>query len=222
MTPNDPERQAEEAAAALAFVTDVLGRLDEPDSAGVLDALTRLRSLRDRLNQWEPQLIDAARADGISWVQLAPALGVASRQAAERRYLRIKPNTADASMNGEQRVEAARARRASDRAVESWAKDHAADLRLLAGQVVAAAGSDHASQTTVERVHEALGSDDSAALLEPLADAGSLLGPGNPGLAEQILAIGEQTTPYGEPGSTSRLRTPRRERNEAVAELRPG
>ncbi len=201
MTPTDPERQAAEAAATLAFVTDVLGRLDEPDSAGVLEALTRLRSLRDRLNQWEPQLIDAARADGVSWVQLAPALGVASRQAAERRYLRIKPNTADASMNGEQRVEAARAQRAGDRAVESWAKDHAADLRLLAGQVVA-----EADQATAERVHDALGSNDSAALLEPLADAGSQLTHGHPGLAERILAIGEQTDAVRRASSTSRTR----------------
>lgn len=206
MTSTDPARQAEEAAATLAFVSDVLARLGEPGSAGVLEALTRLRSLRDRLNQWEPRLIDAARADGVSWVQLAPALGVASRQAAERRYLRMKPNTADASMNGEQRVEAARAQRAGDRAVESWAKDHAADLRLLAGQVVAAAGADHAAQTTVERVHAALGSDDSAALLEPLADAGSQLGHGHPGLAERILAISEQTDAVRRASGTSRTR----------------
>lgn len=206
MTSIDPARQTDQAAAMLAFVTDVLARLDEPGSAGVLDALTRLRNLRDLLNQWEPQLIDAARANGISWVQLAPALGVASRQAAERRYLRIKPNTADASMNGEQRVEAARARRASDRAVESWAKDHAADLRLLAGQVVAAAETDHASHATAEQVHDALGSNDSAALLEPLADAGSRLSHGHPGLAERILAIGEQTDAVRRASSTSRTR----------------
>lgn len=206
MTPSDPARQAEEAAALLAFVTDVLAGLDERRSAGVLEALTRLRDLRDRMSQWEPQLIDAARADGISWAQLAPALGVASRQAAERRYLRIKPNAADASMNGEQRVEAARARRAGDRAVESWAKDHAADLRLLAGQVVAAAEANDASQGTAARVHDALGRNDSAALLGPLADAGPHLGQGHQGLARRILAIGEETDAVRRAGSTSRTR----------------
>ncbi|MEV5961502.1 hypothetical protein AB0L70_07035 [Kribbella sp. NPDC051952] len=193
MTGTDPAHQADEAGAALAFVTDVLTRLDEPESGGVLEALTRLRMLRDRLNQWEPQLIDAARAEGVSWVQLAPALGVASRQAAERRYLRIKPNGADPSMNGEQRVEAARAKRASDRAVTTWAHDNAADLRLLAGQVVAAGGSDRAAQVSVGRVHDALSSNDSAALLEPLADAGPQLSHDHPGLAERISAVGDQT-----------------------------
>jgi hypothetical protein len=192
MKKSDPAGTAD-ALTELAFVTGVLAQSGEPGSAGVLEALARLRSLRDRLNQWEPELIDAARADGVSWVQLAPALGVASRQAAERRYLRIRPNAADPSMNGEQRVEAARAQRASDRAVASWAKDNAADLRLLAGQVVAAAETGSAAAASAERVHDALGSDDSAALLEPLADAGPQLSQNHPGLAERISAIGDQT-----------------------------
>jgi hypothetical protein len=192
MTATDSARQADEAAAALAFITDVLARLDEPGSSGVLEALTRLRTLRDRLNQWEPQLIDAARSDKISWVQLAPALGVASRQAAERRYLRIKPNAGDPAMNGEQRVEAARAQRASDRAVESWAKDHAADLRLLAGQVVGVTEADQAAHSSVDQVHQALGRDDSTALLASLANAGPQLSQDHPGLARRIVAIGDQ------------------------------
>ncbi|MDX6282017.1 MAG: hypothetical protein QOH03_3088 [Kribbellaceae bacterium] len=181
----------DDALDELTFVTGVLARRDQPGSAGVLEALAQLRSLRDRLNQWEPELIDAARADGISWVQLAPALGVASRQAAERRYLRIRPNTEDPSMNGEQRVEAARAQRASDRAVASWAKDNAAELRLLAGQVVAATETDSAA--AAGRVHDALRSDDSTDLLGPLADAGSQLSQNHPALAERISAIGDQT-----------------------------
>ncbi|NBH04990.1 HSP18 transcriptional regulator, partial [Amycolatopsis sp. SID8362] len=43
----------------------------------VLGALTRLRALRDQLGSWEPELIAAARAGGVSWAALAPALGVA-------------------------------------------------------------------------------------------------------------------------------------------------
>src|SRR4051812_4020457 len=62
-----------------------------------LTALTALRHLRDHLDGWEPQLVAAARADGASWAELAPAMGVASRQAAERRYLRIRRSGQDAA-----------------------------------------------------------------------------------------------------------------------------
>src|SRR5437763_16030294 len=71
-----------------------LGHRDE-DETGVTDALaalTLLRHLREELAEWEPRLIAAAREHGASWIQLAPALGVASRQAAERRYLRPRPD----------------------------------------------------------------------------------------------------------------------------------
>jgi hypothetical protein len=131
-------------------------------------------------------LIDAARADGASWAQLAPVLGVASRQAAERRYLRISPNADDPSMNGEQRVQAARDQRATDRAVATWARDNAADLRQLAGQVTALAGLDSSAQASVDRVHDALGESDSAALLAPLAAAGPQLTRKHPALADRI------------------------------------
>ena len=55
----------------------------------VLEALAALHRLRARLDVWEPRLIALAREAGVSWAQLAPVLGVASRQAAERRYLRL-------------------------------------------------------------------------------------------------------------------------------------
>jgi len=41
------------------------------------------------------ELIGAARAAGISWAELAPAMGVTSRQAAERRYLRVRRGAQD-------------------------------------------------------------------------------------------------------------------------------
>ncbi|MFE4825176.1 type III effector protein, partial [Streptomyces sp. NPDC056704] len=44
-------------------------------------------------------------------------LGVASRQAAERRYLRVRPGTPGTT--GEQRVQATRNRRAADRTITS-------------------------------------------------------------------------------------------------------
>jgi len=181
----------DDAAAALAFVVRAVSEEQEPER--LLEALVRLRELREQLNRWEPWLIDAARSGGVSWAQLAPALGVASRQAAERRYLRIRPNAADPTMNGEQRVQAARDQRAGDRAVAVWARENAADLRRLAGEVAALPGLDAAAQTSVDRVHDALGDDDSASLLGPLAAAADHLTRDHPALADRIDNIATRT-----------------------------
>ena len=193
MAENPTTAETDDIAAALEFVRTMATGLDEREPGELLEALTRIRVLREQLTQWEPQLIDAARAGGVSWAELAPALGVASRQAAERRYLRISPNAADPSMNGEQRVQAARDQRASDRAIAVWAKENAADLRRLAGQVAALADLDSAAQASVERVHDALGDDDSVALLGPLAAAGAQLTRGHPALAGRISEVGDRT-----------------------------
>ena len=138
------------------------------ESDRLLAALTALRSLRDELGGWEPELIAMARAGGASWTALAPALGVASRQAAERRFLRLQPS-ATGELTGEARVDAERDRRAGDRAVADWARRNAAVLRQLAGQVSALEGLDTAAQHTADRVGAALGDDDVTALLPNLA-----------------------------------------------------
>ncbi|NGY64848.1 HSP18 transcriptional regulator [Lentzea sp. NEAU-D13] len=151
------------------------------DAREVLAALMLLRELRDELSGWEPQLIEAARALGTSWADLAPALGVASRQAAEKRYLRVR-RTGEAG-TGDERVQAERDRRAGDKAVAAWARENAGVLRMLAAQV-----GPHAAA-----VQQALGSEDAAGLLEPLAEAGPGLRAGHPGLAEQIAQIGMRT-----------------------------
>jgi hypothetical protein len=151
------------------------------DAREVLAALMLLRTLRDELSGWEPQLIEAARALGTSWADLAPALGVASRQAAEKRYLRVR-RTGE-SGTGDERVQAERDRRAGDKAVATWARDNATVLRMLAAQV----GPHDAG------VQQALGGEDAAGLLGPLAEAGPGLRDGHPGLARQIAEIGEQT-----------------------------
>jgi hypothetical protein len=187
------ETGLDDAAAGLAFVSGVLTELGSGDPGELLEALVRLRALREQLTDWEPRLIDAARAAGISWTQLAPALGVASRQAAERRYLRLNPTTAGPAMTGEQRVQAARDQRASDRAVVAWARDNAADLRRLAGQVTSLDGLDRPTQASVDRIHDALGDNDTAALLGPLAEAGPRLTRDHPNLAGRISEIGDRT-----------------------------
>jgi hypothetical protein len=151
-------------------------------SAGqVLSALVLLRRLRDELSGWEPQLIAAARELGTSWAELAPALGVASRQAAERRYLRLRPSELGATAEG--RVRAERDRRAADRAVSQWARDNAGVLRGLAGQV---------GRVDVV-VREALAEDDAVALLGPLLAALGKVRATNPELAAEIQAVGDRT-----------------------------
>ncbi|MGW0750792.1 HSP18 transcriptional regulator [Streptomyces sp. NPDC002587] len=90
-----------------------------------LTALLMLREVREELASWESGLIETARGEGASWADLAGPLGVASRQAAERRYLRLRPGS-----TGEERVQATR----DERTVNAWARDNAADLRRLAAE----------------------------------------------------------------------------------------
>ncbi|MGW7680845.1 hypothetical protein ACWGID_08925 [Kribbella sp. NPDC054772] len=159
-------------------------------SADVLAALSGLRALQDQLAAWEPVLIGAARDRGTSWAAIAPALGLASRQAAERRYLRLMPHATDPEgMTGEQRVQAARDRRAGDRAVTRWARDNASRLRRLAAQITALDDLDPGTQDTVEQLLLALGDSDTATLLAPLAEAGASLEDSHPKLAEQVSDI---------------------------------
>jgi hypothetical protein len=202
-------------ANALQYLTDVLQKLASvPSVPGMeaaasadeaLEALNCLRGLRDRLNEWEPQLIEAARAAGVSWAQLAPALGVTSRQAAERRYLRLNPHPSEPGLNREQRVQAARDQRAGDRAVALWARDNAADLRRVAGQVAGLDGLDPRTQASVDAVHDALADNDSAALLAPLAAAARHLSKAHPGLAGRISEIGTRTDEARQSGQNRNL-----------------
>lgn len=191
----------DEALADLGLVNRIAHREpgppdeDEKSRADALAALTLLRHLREELADWEPRLIAAARAHGASWIQLAPALGVASRQAAERRYLRLRPDGMGVATTGEQRVRAERDRRAGDRAVTQWARDNAIGLRQLAAQV-SALGGDQAlvgdAQQHVDAVTAALGESDTATLLGPLTEAHPHLHVSHPQLADKIEAATEE------------------------------
>ncbi|MEU9388304.1 type III effector protein, partial [Streptomyces sp. NPDC048279] len=100
------------AAVALDAIDDALRNAhqesrDHPDAPGpgpeqALASLLLLRQVREQLAGWETSLIETARDAGASWADLAHPLGVASRQAAERRYLRGRPGPAGST--GEQRV----------------------------------------------------------------------------------------------------------------------
>lgn len=56
----------------------------------VLACLARLRAIRTDLDRVERELINAARERGTAWTAIADSLGVASRQAAEQRWLRLR------------------------------------------------------------------------------------------------------------------------------------
>ncbi|MFI6075392.1 hypothetical protein ACIA5C_27910 [Actinoplanes sp. NPDC051343] len=55
----------------------------------VLDSLRGIPASRARLDATELDLIDRARRTGATWADIASALGLASRQAAEQRRLRL-------------------------------------------------------------------------------------------------------------------------------------
>jgi hypothetical protein len=183
------------AAAALNTIREALddaratvdGTRIEPDQASseqALDALLLLREAREQLAEWEPGLIEAAREAGASWADLAHPLGVSSRQAAERRYLRVRPGHPGST--GEQRVRATRDRRAADRSVTAWARDNAAALRQLAGRITALADLPAAAGNPLAALTTALADNDPAALVAPLADTRPYLVSDHPDLAASV------------------------------------
>ncbi|MEV4946471.1 type III effector protein [Streptomyces sp. NPDC053755] len=185
--------QAVRTAHGSARDSGPVGPADEGpvSSEQALSALLLLRELREQLAGWEPALIEAAREAGASWAELAHPLGVASRQAAERRYLRVRPGAAGST--GEQRVQATRDRRAADRSVTAWARGNAADLRRLAGQITTLGDLPAASRAPLARLSEALGDDDAAALVRPLIDTHRHLEADHPDLAARVDTITRHT-----------------------------
>ncbi|WP_035850019.1 hypothetical protein [Kitasatospora azatica] len=159
------------------------------DPGGALSALLLLRHLREELAGWETGLIETARGAGATWADLAEPMGVQSRQAAERRYLRMRPNTdagTVAGSTGEQRVQAVRDQRAADRAVTTWARDNAADLRRLAGQIGALDDLTTSAAPAIERLLDALGDNDPSRLLAPLAETRPFLEADHPTIAGRL------------------------------------
>ncbi|MGW2896835.1 type III effector protein [Streptomyces sp. NPDC001212] len=181
------------AAAALKAIDDALrdAQHETPDTLGTgpapeqaLASLMLLRQVRERLAGWETGLIETARNAGASWADLASPLGVASRQAAERRYLRGRPGPAGTT--GEERVTATRQARAADRNTATWARRNAADLRRLAGQITALTDLPPAARRPLNELHAALAHNDPADLIAPLAAARPHLAAAHPDLAARL------------------------------------
>ncbi|MFK4098492.1 type III effector protein [Streptomyces sp. NPDC019531] len=204
------------AAAALNTIHDTLRTAQvaggeerpEPEQAGsqeALAALLLLREVRDQLADWEPGLIEAAREAGASWADLARPLGVSSRQAAERRYLRVRPGSPGST--GEQRVRATRDSRAADRTVTAWARANAGDLRQLAGQITALTDLPTAAHPSLAELTAALADNDVAALISPLTATHAYLASGHPDLATRVDDVTHQTDRLRRPrGNQSRHR----------------
>ncbi|MFE2412558.1 hypothetical protein ACFXDE_29860 [Kitasatospora sp. NPDC059408] len=182
---------------------------DDPREA--LSALLLLRHLREELAGWETGLIETARGAGATWADLAEPMGVRSRQAAERRYLRLRPDAeagTRAGSTGEQRVQATRDQRAADRAVTGWARENAADLRRLAGQIGALDDLAPQAAPAVERLLVALGHDDPVRLLAPLAAARPLLGASHPKIADRLDQLAARTDQLRAASGRQRHRPP--------------
>ncbi|WP_328988892.1 hypothetical protein OG394_21955 [Kribbella sp. NBC_01245] len=218
--PLDAEAPTRPAADAVRVLTDLLAGLDNSNGSGegkgttradVLAGLTELRTLLQEVARWEPLLISAARDRGASWAEIAPALGLASRQAAERRFLRLEHQTGHAGLTGDQRVQATRDRRAGDRAVAGWARGNSAALRGLAGQITALEGLDPATQACVDRVRAALGENDTAALIEPLAEVAPRLATTHSALADQLAAVAAGTASARRQTSSSQTSSAKKE-----------
>ncbi|MFD9369265.1 HSP18 transcriptional regulator [Streptomyces sp. NPDC060020] len=184
-TINQAVKDAQQASTSTSAAAPAAG----PHPA--LAALLMLREVREQLVGWETGLIENARGQGASWADLAGPLGVASRQAAERRYLRMRPGKAGST--GEERVQATRDTRAADRSVDTWARDNAADLRRLAGQITALTGLPANAQGAIDDLNQALAHNDTARLVRPLADTRPHLRPEDAELAERIDALTRHT-----------------------------
>ncbi|MFJ2893986.1 HSP18 transcriptional regulator [Streptomyces sp. NPDC087218] len=156
-----------------------------------LAALLLLREVREQLAGWETGLIETARGQGASWADLAGPLGVASRQAAERRYLRLRPGKAGST--GEERVQATRDTRAADRSVNAWARDNASDLRRLAGRITALTSLPADAESAIGNLNLALADNDAARLVGPLTETRAHLRPEDAELAERIDDLARHT-----------------------------
>ncbi len=61
--------------------------VDIPDD--LLAAITLLAAARSEVDQLEAGLLFAARAEGVTWAQIATALGLRTAQAAQQRHDRV-------------------------------------------------------------------------------------------------------------------------------------
>lgn len=98
------------------------GRQDpgEVPAEDILAALAHMDQAREHLDTMELRLIKEARGRGVSWQRLAEAQGLATRQSAETRALRLERG---AQLRGRD-VASQRLEKARDRAADAWCHEH--------------------------------------------------------------------------------------------------
>ncbi|MFD5342288.1 hypothetical protein ACFWJY_00580 [Streptomyces anulatus] len=138
----------------------------------VLAALSQLDEARQRLDTMELKLIRAARARSASWQKLADALGLATRQSAETRALRLE--RASQSYRGRD-VASQRLDKARERVEQAWCEENAERIREAAGRFYDTSGAWDLQNVnkidirgTVHRIGELLATDGSPVRLASL------------------------------------------------------
>lgn len=76
------------------------------DDAPELAELAGLETTRARLDARELELVEQARRDGVTWTAIAQVWGLASRQAAEQRFVRLSERLARQAARGREPTDA--------------------------------------------------------------------------------------------------------------------
>ena len=153
---------------------DPIVTLADPDATAddLLGALAEVRRRRRELDAAERGLIERARESGLPWPRIAEALGLASRQAAEQRLLRLsaadgrdpgvarRQRTADVSAGESIRLLRSAVRRAARQllADPDWDRRHVRAALVRASIEEAAAAPPGALFSLVEAALVDLGS----------------------------------------------------------------
>ncbi len=92
-----PWRPAPVPPSAVDLIHYALWRADELGQDGILAALTLLPAAREEIEGLEAGLVFTARSAGLTWAQIAEAMGLRSPQAIQQRYTRLAARRAAGS-----------------------------------------------------------------------------------------------------------------------------
>ncbi|MGW7680391.1 hypothetical protein ACWGID_06600 [Kribbella sp. NPDC054772] len=87
--PARPWRPAPMPMAAVDFVQFALWRAAELTDDDLLDALTLLPAAKAEVDELEAGLLFLARSSGLTWADMADAMGFSSPQACQQRFNRL-------------------------------------------------------------------------------------------------------------------------------------